>query len=237
MPRSGSRARSSCSSTTRCHGRSGTASPRGRDRPRHRGGCAAVRTRGHRPGRHRASDRRHVAGLVPDGATLQLGIGAIPAATAAALGGHRDLGIHTEMFTDPVVDLVEAGVVTGRPQGAEPRQDRDVVPDGLRAALRLRPRQPDGRDALGRLHQRHARHPVVPPHDRDQLGHRGRPHRARWSPTRSVRGSTAAWAGRWTSSGVRRSHPRAERSLPCRRPPAMDRSPGSPPCSPRARGW
>jgi 4-hydroxybutyrate CoA-transferase len=56
---------------------------------------------------------RHVAGLVDDGATLQLGIGAIPAATAAALHGHRDLGIHTEMFTDTVMDLVEAGVVTG----------------------------------------------------------------------------------------------------------------------------
>ena len=56
---------------------------------------------------------QHVAELIPDGATLQLGIGAIPAATTAALTGHRDLGIHSEMFTDGVVDLVEAGVVTG----------------------------------------------------------------------------------------------------------------------------
>jgi acyl-CoA hydrolase len=56
---------------------------------------------------------RHVAALVADGATIQLGIGAIPAATAMALLDHRDLGIHTEMFTDAVVDLVEAGVVTG----------------------------------------------------------------------------------------------------------------------------
>jgi len=56
---------------------------------------------------------QHVAELVPDGATLQLGIGAIPAATTAALTGHRDLGIHSEMFTDGVVELVEAGVVTG----------------------------------------------------------------------------------------------------------------------------
>lgn len=55
----------------------------------------------------------NVAELVPHGATLQLGIGAIPAATALALRDKRDLGIHTEMFTDPVVDLVEAGVVTG----------------------------------------------------------------------------------------------------------------------------
>jgi 4-hydroxybutyrate CoA-transferase len=55
----------------------------------------------------------YVADLIPNGATLQLGIGTIPAATARALLGHRDLGIHTEMFTDAVVDLVEAGVVTG----------------------------------------------------------------------------------------------------------------------------
>ncbi len=55
----------------------------------------------------------HVAELVPDGATLQLGIGAIPAATALALTDKHDLGIHTEMFTDAVVDLVEAGVVNG----------------------------------------------------------------------------------------------------------------------------
>ena len=55
----------------------------------------------------------YVAELIPDGATLQLGIGAIPAATALALHSHRDLGVHTEMFTDSVVDLVEAGVITG----------------------------------------------------------------------------------------------------------------------------
>ena len=54
-----------------------------------------------------------VADLVPDGATIQMGIGAIPAAVGAALMGKRDLGVHTEMFTDTVVDLVEAGVVNG----------------------------------------------------------------------------------------------------------------------------
>ncbi|HET8785938.1 MAG TPA: acetyl-CoA hydrolase/transferase C-terminal domain-containing protein, partial [Candidatus Limnocylindrales bacterium] len=54
-----------------------------------------------------------VADLIPDRATLQLGIGAIPAATALFLRDKRDLGIHTEMFTDSVVDLVEAGAMTG----------------------------------------------------------------------------------------------------------------------------
>ncbi len=55
----------------------------------------------------------HIAERVPDGSTIQLGIGAIPAATALALRGKRDLGVHTEMFTDSIVDLVEAGVITG----------------------------------------------------------------------------------------------------------------------------
>jgi acyl-CoA hydrolase len=54
-----------------------------------------------------------VADLVTDGATIQMGIGAIPAAVGAALMGKRDLGVHTEMFTDTIVDLVEAGVING----------------------------------------------------------------------------------------------------------------------------
>jgi len=55
----------------------------------------------------------YIADLVRDGSTLQLGIGAIPSAVALALRDKRDLGVHTEMFTDAVVDLVERGVVTG----------------------------------------------------------------------------------------------------------------------------
>ena len=56
---------------------------------------------------------RYVADLVDDGATLQMGIGSIPDAVLAALGGHRDLGVHTEMFSDGVIDLVEHGVING----------------------------------------------------------------------------------------------------------------------------
>lgn len=54
---------------------------------------------------------RHVASLVEDGATLQTGIGAIPSAVLGELRGHRHLGVHTEMFSDPMVDLIRAGVV------------------------------------------------------------------------------------------------------------------------------
>ena len=56
----------------------------------------------------------YIADLVPDGATVQMGIGAIPSAVADALRDKRDLGIHTEMMTDVVLDMVERGVVTGR---------------------------------------------------------------------------------------------------------------------------
>lgn len=55
----------------------------------------------------------HVAELVPDGAVIQMGIGAIPTAVAMDLLDKRDLGVHTEMFTDVMVDLVESGAVTG----------------------------------------------------------------------------------------------------------------------------
>jgi acyl-CoA hydrolase len=55
-----------------------------------------------------------VAGLVEDGSTLQMGIGGIPDAVLARLHQKRDLGIHTEMFSDRVVDLVESGAVTNR---------------------------------------------------------------------------------------------------------------------------
>jgi acyl-CoA hydrolase len=75
-----------------------------------------------------------VADLVPNGATLQLGIGAIPAATALALTGKRDLGIHTEMFTDAVVDLVEAGVVTGT---AKERNRGKIVTSFVLGSARL----------------------------------------------------------------------------------------------------
>ena len=56
---------------------------------------------------------KHCAALIEDGATLQMGIGAIPNAVLAQLGGHKNLGIHTEMFADGVLPLVRAGVING----------------------------------------------------------------------------------------------------------------------------
>ncbi len=57
---------------------------------------------------------KNVAALVEDRACLQMGIGGIPNAVLAQLGNHKDLGVHTEMFSDGILPLVEKGVVTGK---------------------------------------------------------------------------------------------------------------------------
>ncbi|WP_028789166.1 acetyl-CoA hydrolase/transferase family protein [Terrimonas ferruginea] len=62
----------------------------------------------------------HVAGLIEDGSTLQTGIGAIPDAVLAQLGNHKGLGIHTEMFSDGIVPLVEKGVITNEHKKVHP---------------------------------------------------------------------------------------------------------------------
>lgn len=56
---------------------------------------------------------RNVATLVQDGATIQMGIGAVPDAVLAELHSHKDLGVHSEMFSDGLIQLVEKGVVNG----------------------------------------------------------------------------------------------------------------------------
>jgi len=56
---------------------------------------------------------KHIADLIEDGSTLQLGIGGIPDAVLAALSNRRDLGIHTEMVSDGVMEAIEAGIITG----------------------------------------------------------------------------------------------------------------------------
>lgn len=63
---------------------------------------------------------QHVAGLIDDGSTLQLGIGAIPDGVLHYLWEKRDLGIHSEMFSDGVIDLYEAGVITNEKKTLHP---------------------------------------------------------------------------------------------------------------------
>jgi acyl-CoA hydrolase len=66
-----------------------------------------------KPDATEAAIGRHCAALIDDGATLQMGIGAIPNAVLGQLGGHKNLGIHTEMFADGVIPLVKKGVING----------------------------------------------------------------------------------------------------------------------------
>ncbi len=63
---------------------------------------------------------RYTAELIEDGATLQMGIGAIPNAVLSELGDRRNLGIHTEMFSDGVINLVKKGVITGARKKLDP---------------------------------------------------------------------------------------------------------------------
>jgi len=63
---------------------------------------------------------RNCAALIEDGATLQMGIGAIPNAVLSQLGNHKNLGIHTEMFADGVLPLVEKGVINGEAKKTDP---------------------------------------------------------------------------------------------------------------------
>ncbi len=72
------------------------------------------------PSETEAQIGKHVAGLIEDGATLQMGIGNIPNAVLHNLANHKGLGIHTEMFSDGVLPLIEKGVITGENKKVKP---------------------------------------------------------------------------------------------------------------------
>ena len=65
---------------------------------------------------------KNIAEIIEDGATLQTGIGAIPDAALFCLKNHKDLGMHTEMFSDGIIDLVESGVLNGRLKNTFPEK-------------------------------------------------------------------------------------------------------------------
>ncbi len=74
-----------------------------------------------------------VAERIPDGATIQVGIGSIPNAILARLGDHRDLGLHTELLSDGVIPLVEAGVINGTRKRRRPTKMVATFALGTRA--------------------------------------------------------------------------------------------------------
>jgi acyl-CoA hydrolase len=86
----------------------------------------------------------HVSALIPDGATLQVGIGELPDAVLAALAGHHDLGVHSEMISDGVMKLARAGVINGRRKSLLPAK---IVTSFLLGSRELYA-WADGNDAL-----------------------------------------------------------------------------------------
>ena len=75
---------------------------------------------------------RCIAEMIPDCATIALGIGGIPNAIGGCLSGHKDLGIHSGVFTPVMIDLIESGVVNGRKKNLHPRKHVFIVAQGTR---------------------------------------------------------------------------------------------------------
>jgi len=97
---------------------------------------------------------KYIADLIEDGSTLQLGIGGIPDAVLAALVGRRDLGIHTEMLSDGVMEAIESGIITGSKKTFHP--DKVVITFAL------------GSD---RLYDFIDNNPVIEAHPTDYVNH------------------------------------------------------------------
>ncbi len=146
---------------------------------------------------------QHVAGLIEDGSTMQMGIGAIPDGVLYYLKDKKDLGIHTEMFSDGVIDLYEQGVITGEKKTIHRGKMIAGFLIGSQEALRLRRQQPGRRAPPDRVRQRPVRHPAERQDGRDQLGDRGRPDGAGLRRLDRARGSTRASAASSTSSAAR----------------------------------
>ena len=125
---------------------------------------------------HRAI-ARNIAALIPDGATIQTGIGGIPEATLALLGNHKDLGVHSEMVPDGVIELIQAGVINGERKTLHPHKVIAGFRAGHQAAVRFHRQQPHLRVPPHRLLQRPVRDRPERPHGGHQLGHRSGPHR------------------------------------------------------------
>ena len=166
------RASSSRTSTSRCRGRTATASCRSTGSPR-----SSTRNRPlyeHPPSveteveaRHRRNHRRTWSRT---GRRCRSGSARSPKPRWRGCTNKRDLGIHTEMFSDRVVDLVEAGAVTNRYKSVAPGAARDVLRLRDAAPVRLRRRQPARRVPPVRPDERHVHHPEEPEGPRDQLG-------------------------------------------------------------------
>ena len=166
---------------------------------------------------------QNVARLVEDGSTIECGIGRIPQALAEYLVYKKDLGIHTEMFSDWILELIECGCDHLREEIGQSRQDRRQLLYGLQEALRLYRQQSILRILSHRVRQRRQRDQPTRQDGRDQRRLGDRSDRARSAPIRWGTSSTAASAARWISFADRLGAEGARRSLRCRRRPRTGR--------------
>jgi len=95
------------------------------------------------PGPEATEIGRHVAALIADGSTLQMGIGAVPSAVLGELAHHRNLGVHTEMFTDSLLPLLRSGVVNGARKTMHPGRVVTAFAVGSRELYDYVDRNPD----------------------------------------------------------------------------------------------
>ena len=124
-----------------------------------------------------ARSRALIAAEIEDGACLQIGIGGMPNAVCALLkdAGVRDLGIHTEMLVDGMIDLVEAGLVTGARKTIDRYQIVFTFAAGSRRQYDFIDRNPRVQRRPGRLHEPAAQHHAERPRRLDQQHDADRP--------------------------------------------------------------
>jgi itaconate CoA-transferase len=80
---------------------------------------------------------KHILELIPDGATMQIGLGGVPNAICGALISHRDLGIHTELMTNSVAALIQSGAVTNKYKTINSYKNVYTLGGRRREALRI----------------------------------------------------------------------------------------------------
>jgi acyl-CoA hydrolase len=165
------------------------------------------------------------ASLIPDGATLQLGIGGIPGAILAGLGGKVDLGLHTEMLSDGAIDLIEQGVLTGRRKGFHPGKAVTSFCMGSRRLYAY----VDDNPGFEFLPTEFVNDPFVIARNERMVSINSalQVDLTGQVCADTIGGSTAESVARWTSSGAPPGPPAAARSSRSRPPRAGARSPAS----------
>ena len=170
------------------------------------------------PGEVDAAIAEHARRFIADGSTLQTGIGTIPSAIVGRLaeGDGGDYGVHSEMFTNGLMRLHEAGKVSNR-KGQFDGVSVATFAGGSPELYAWLDGQRGGRVPAGRGRQLTGPDRAQPDDGDDQRARSPSTSTARWSPTRSPAASTRASAGTRTSSPARRSRSRTARCSACPR--------------------